>query len=155
MITLSRILHPTDFSQNAKAAQAYACQLAEQNGAELHLLHIFPDPGYLVAQPEFAVAIPGEDWEDLRRAAERNLETALESEWKNKLKVVTATRKGSPFLEIIRYAQEQNIDLIVMGTHGRTGLSHLVIGSVAENVVRKAKCPVLTVHPADHRFVMP
>ena len=57
--------------------------------------------------------------------------------------------------EIIRYAKEHEIDLIVMGTHGRTGLTHLLLGSVAENVVRKAKCPVLTVHPTDHSFVMP
>lgn len=155
MITLRRILHPTDFSQNARTAQAYACQLAEQNAAELHLLHVLPDPGYMLAQPEIGIGVPYAYWEDLRPAIERKLAEVLEPERKTKLKVVTALRKGSPFSEIIRYAQEQSVDLIVMGTHGRTGLSHLIIGSVAENVVRKAKCPVLTVHPADHQFVMP
>ena len=64
-------------------------------------------------------------------------------------------RTGVPFLEIIRYAKELEIDLIVLGTHGRTGLAHVLLGSVAERVVRKSPCPVLTVHPKGHQFVMP
>ena len=66
-----------------------------------------------------------------------------------------ATRLGSPFVKIIEYAKEHQIDLIVMGTHGRTGLPHVLIGCVAERVVRMAPCPVLTVHPQGHQFVMP
>lgn len=128
MITFRRILHPTDFSQNAKAAQEYACQLAAQNGAELHLLNVFPEAAFLVAQPEFA-SVPGAYWEDLRAAAGSGLETVLERAWADKLKVVRSARSGSPFYEIVRYAQEAEIDLIVIGTHGRTGLSHLIVGT--------------------------
>ena len=64
-------------------------------------------------------------------------------------------RTGTPFVEIVRHAKENDVDLIVMGTHGRTGLVHALIGSVAEKVVRKAPCPVLTVRPEGHQFIMP
>jgi nucleotide-binding universal stress UspA family protein len=64
-------------------------------------------------------------------------------------------REGTPFYEIVRYAKEQNIDLIIMGTHGHTGLTHMLLGSVTEKVVRKAPCPVLTVRHPEHEFVHP
>jgi nucleotide-binding universal stress UspA family protein len=66
-----------------------------------------------------------------------------------------AIEMGIPFVEIVRHARKKNIDLIVIGTHGRTGLDHMLLGSVAEKVVRKAPCPVLTVRPEGHQFVMP
>ena len=69
--------------------------------------------------------------------------------------IVKVVRQGPPFLEIVRYAQEANIDLIVLGTHGRGGLAHMLLGSVAEKVVRKAPCPVLTVRHPEHEFVAP
>lgn len=69
--------------------------------------------------------------------------------------VVRALVEGSPFVEIIRYAWEQDIDLIVLPTHGQTGLVHVMLGSVVEKVVRKAPCPVLTIRPDGHHFVMP
>jgi len=154
MIKLNRILFPTDFSQNANAARPYACSLAEQNGAELHLLHVISSPDFLIPDQEFLVA-PNETWEAWRQAAEKRLAEAIELEWEQKLIVVRAVRKGAEFPEIVRYSRENNIDLIVMATHGRTGLMHIFLGSVAENVVRNAACPVMTVHPADHSFVGP
>ncbi len=69
--------------------------------------------------------------------------------------IVKVVRQGPPFLEIVRYAQEANIDLIVLGTHGRGGLAHMLLGSVAEKVVREAPCPVLTVRHPEHEFVAP
>jgi nucleotide-binding universal stress UspA family protein len=69
--------------------------------------------------------------------------------------VERVVRTGTPFVEIVRYAREKDIDVIVMGTHGHSGLVHAMIGSVAEKVVRKAGCPVLTVRPEGHQFVMP
>ena len=62
---------------------------------------------------------------------------------------------GTPFLEVIRYAKDHDIDLVIVGTHGRTGLVHVLMGSVAEKIVRKAPCPVLAVRPEGHQFVMP
>ena len=79
----------------------------------------------------------------------------IDSAWAEGKLVVRATAQGTPFLEIIRYAKEKDIDMIVMGTHGRSGLVHMLMGSVAEKVVRKAPCPVLTVRPEGHKFVMP
>jgi len=154
MIKLRRILFPTDFSDNANAARQYACSLAEQYGAELHVVHVLTDPGFLMPQPA-CDAIPGATSQALEQAADQELARAIDAEWAKQLKIVRSIRIGPPFLEILQYAQKHEIDLIVMSTHGRTGLMHLLLGSVAENVVRKSKCPVLTIHPADHSFVMP
>ena len=85
----------------------------------------------------------------------RFLASLLDSQWEEAHQVVHATGDGPPFLEIIRYAKSNDIDLIIMATHGRTGLAHIMIGSVVEKVVRKAPCPVLTVRPSGHQFVMP
>ena len=78
-----------------------------------------------------------------------------DAEWSRGKQIVRATRQGPPFLEIVRYAKENEIDMIVLGTHGRGGLAHMLMGSVAEKVVRKAPCPVLTVRPEGHQFEMP
>ena len=153
MIKIARILFPTDFSQNANAPLAYACAFAEQNNAELHVLHVI-DVGKLAHMSEF-VPIPDADFESIHATAKQSLGAVVNREWAEKHKVVLSIAKGAPFLEIIRHAKEHSIDLIVMSTHGRTGLMHLLIGSVAENVVRKAPCPVLTVHPTDQAFAMP
>jgi universal stress protein A len=90
-----------------------------------------------------------------RAAAEKSLATVLDPKWAAGRTVIQAVVDGSPKAEIIKYARKQNIDLIVLSTHGRTGLPHMIIGSVAESVVRTAPCPVLTVRPEGHQFVMP
>jgi universal stress protein A len=154
MIQLARILLPTDFSEFSSEATKYACALAEQFDAELHLLHVLEI--HQSTTPDFAMglALPSRTKES-RKAAEKALENVLDSKWAEGRKVVKAILEGTPFLEIIRCAKEHGIDLIVMGTHGRSGLVHVLIGSVAEKVVRKAPCPVLTVRPEGHQFVMP
>ena len=76
-------------------------------------------------------------------------------DWNFTGKVIRSTRTGPPFVEIIRYAKEHDVDLLIMGTHGRGGLAHMLLGSVAEKVVRKSPCPVLTVRPDQHQFAMP
>jgi nucleotide-binding universal stress UspA family protein len=83
------------------------------------------------------------------------LASLVPSDWAEQHRVHRITRVGVPFLSIIEDAREADIDLIVLGTHGRSGLKNLLIGSVAEKVVRKAPCPVLTVRPEGHQFVMP
>ncbi len=160
MISLHRILLPTDFSDAAACAVPYACELATQFGAELHVLFVVRDPASEVPDFGMGLAFPGylehlpERSQKLEEAAVEHLTTVLPDGWDGS-RVVLATRKGSPFQRIIEYAREHQTDLIVMGTHGRGMLSHTLLGSVAERVVRKAPCPVLTVRPDEHEFVMP
>ena len=150
-MTLKRILLPTDFSDTANRCMDYASELARQFGASVHLLHVVPDPKSEVWAGEAAgISMP-----DLRQtwiaAAERRLgELSL-----NGVETERTARVGHAFVEIIRYAQENEIDLIVMGTHGRGAVNHMLLGSVAEKVVRKAPCPVLTVRSPGHTFLMP
>lgn len=155
MIELKRILFPTDFSKSSKYAQDYACALAEQFGAELHLLHVYQDVLLMLPEPASAFSLPGNYMTELKESAERALNGLPDPSWAAGKQIVRATRQGSPFVEIVRYAREHDIDLIVLGTHGHSGLMHVLLGSVAEKVVRKASCPVLSVRPEGHQFVMP
>ena len=151
MIKLERVLFATDFSAYADEAKPYACAFAEKFHAELHLLHVVhdlsvevPDFGMGLAFPGFVDTV-GERREQAEQHAISLLSRQLEPAFQQKHRVVLATRFGVPFVEIVRYAREHFIDLIVLATHGRSGLPHVLIGSVAEKVVRKADCPVLTV----------
>ena len=153
-IRLQRILLPTDFSNYSAAATKYACELATKFDAELHLLHTLevhpgstPDFGMGLALPKYI--------NESRAAAEKALAGVLDPQWSAGRTVIQAVVEGSPKVEIIRYARKHDIDLIVLSTHGRTGLPHVIMGSVAETVVRTAPCPVLTVRPEGHQFVMP
>jgi nucleotide-binding universal stress UspA family protein len=155
MIVLTRILVPTDFSEPSQKALVYGRALAEKFGATLHLLHVVEEPfvhawtsqGYLAALPSFR--------EDLARAARTQLEEALPAGEREAMRATVDVRFGQPYHEIVGYAREKNVDLIVMGTHGRTHVAHLLIGSVAEKVVRAAPCPVLTVRHPEQEFVVP
>ncbi len=155
MIQLKRILMPVDFSEYSNLGVQYGCALAEQFDAELHLLHVLQDLVAIVPEPGMAFPPPGDYMQELKDTAVGTMEKIPPAEWSKGRTVVRATREGAPFVEIIRYARENEIDLIVMGTHGRSGLAHVLLGSVAEKVVRKAPCPVLTVRPSSHQFVMP
>jgi len=152
MIRIQRILLPSDFSELSSEATKYACALAEQFEAELHLLHVQEN----VVISEFGLGL---NWPELMQEAkghaQAQMASLLDPKWAAEQKVVHAVVEGTPFLEIVQYAKEHDVDLIVMGTHGRTGVAHMLIGSVAEKVVRKAPCPVLTVRPKGHQFVMP
>lgn len=155
MIKLQRILLPTDFSEFSAAARMYACAFADQFRAELHVLHVIQDLAPLVPEPGAALAPPVDYLRELELNAHAMLERAIDPQWSVGKTIVKVVRQGPPFLEIVRYAQEANIDLIVMGTHGRSALAHMLMGSVAEKVVRKAPCPVLTVRHPEHEFVAP
>lgn len=148
MIRLKRVLLPTDFSDFAGAAADYACDIAERFEAELHVLHVFED-FVAVVSPELNVSGLIEDFvAQAEAAARQRIKSVPGDAWGGKLPVVRVVRAGFPFAEVIRYSREAACDLIVMGTHGRTGMAHLFLGSVAERVVRAAPCPVLTVRPA-------
>jgi len=155
MIKFHRILLPTDFSANSRLAQAYACGLAEQHHSELHLLHVTHDVMLVAPDPMSGYVMPAEDLDAAKIAAERELKNVLDPQWSSGRHVVCAVRNGSPFVEIVRYAREHEIDLIVIATHGRTGLAHVLLGSAAENIVRTAPCPVLTVRPDNHKYEAP
>jgi universal stress protein A len=155
MIDLHRILIPTDFSKHSHNALAYAVAFAEKFGAELHLLHVVQDlamflPDGVTAGPPLLPPV-----DQLTAAVRVALDRAIEENHLQHLPVQTHVREGTPFYEIIRFAKEKDIDLIVMGTHGRSGLVHVLLGSVTEKVVRKAPCPVLTVRHPEHEFVHP
>lgn len=143
-ITLQKILFVTDFSEPARYAQQHAIQLAERFGAALHVLHAVSDDVFVPA-PDLAEQWLHAEMERARKQLSADLGT---------VKAVVEVRQGNAVQEILKYADEQQIDLIVIGTHGRTGLSRLLLGSIAEKVVRLARCPVMTIHPANHQFVM-
>jgi type II secretory ATPase GspE/PulE/Tfp pilus assembly ATPase PilB-like protein/nucleotide-binding universal stress UspA family protein len=139
MATIQRILVPTDFSDMTRATLERARKLAAPTKAELHLLYVMP--GSTMPLPV------GEDLERKAQSLRERLERLAQPAALDGLPIVCAARPGRPWTEIVAYAREYNADLIVMGTHGRTGLAHAVMGSVAEQVIRHAPCPVLVVRP--------
>ena len=153
-IRIERILVPIDFSDHSAAAIKYACELAAKFDAELHLLHALEVHAATTPAFEMGLALPTYISES-KAAAESALAGTLDPRWSAGRKVTQSVVEGLPKVQILRYAREQNIDLIVLSTHGRTGLTHVLVGSVAETVVRTAPCPVLTVRPEGHQFVMP
>jgi nucleotide-binding universal stress UspA family protein len=156
MIAMKRILLPTDFSDPSANAARYAQALAETFRAALIVMHVIEEPylygwvppeGGALATPFLREEVEARAWERLRQVIPEADRAKCDAD--------LVMRTGSPFVEICRYAREQQIDLIVMGTHGRGPLAHMLMGSVAERVVRKAPCPVLTVRHPEHEFVMP
>ncbi len=142
---IRHILAPTDFSEFSKQALDYAFALAQKFGAKLSLLHVIEPQAYPVESyaPSWGTTM----LEDLDRSARAELANLLPEAEDAKIEVTRFVVIGTPYLEILQTAEAEKADLIVMATHGRTGLSHLVMGSVAERVVRTASCPVLTLRP--------
>ena len=143
-VRLERILLPTDFSEPALAAARYAFGLARRFGATVCLLHVIEDP--VVYLPPFDhQAIPTKD--EMEAFAQTALAEWVLPDGAEECPIERRYRHGTPFVQIIHEAREQSVDLIVLGTHGRGGVAHLLMGSVAERVVRKSPCPVMTVGP--------
>jgi nucleotide-binding universal stress UspA family protein len=153
-IQIKRILCPTDFSESAAHALTYATSFAQQYGATIYLLHVI-EPITVVPALYLDPTMTYEDRPDLMETIGQLLNEAIPEEVRAKVEVKQMIRRGAPFLEIVRAAREESVDLIVIATHGRTGLAHVLLGSTAERVVRKAPCPVLTVKHPEHEFVMP
>ncbi len=152
MININKILIPTDFSETAQAATQYAVELAKKFNAKLYLLHVIEDP--IVYMPMFeSYALPPK--EDFENFAKTRLENWILDEDKVGLDVETSWVHGNPFVDILKFGKRESVDLIVVGTHGRSFTAHLLLGSVAEKVVRKASCPVLTVRAKGHQFIHP
>ena len=151
MAKLDKILVPTDFSEHSTKAVRYGADLAATFGAELHLFHAVEIVA--TAYVEGPYLSPDNEAEVVATATRQLEQVSIESA--TDLKVVRKVVQGHPFVEIVRYAKENAIDMIVIGTHGRGAIAHMLLGSVAERVVRKAPCPVMVVRDAAHGFVMP
>ena len=143
-MAIRHILAPVDFSGLGEPALAMACDLARRyGGTKVTLLHVYQLPnlmlpeGYILATPQELGAMFAHVKEELSKLTLRAHELGADAQ--------AESVEGVPWAEIVRFAQQRSVDLIVMGTHGRTGISHAFIGSVAERVVRHAPCPVLVV----------
>lgn len=139
---INNILAPIDFSDYSKNALKYAIEFAKEFKAKLFLVYVVEPMIYPADFSMGQIAIPSTDIDLHARAEEElnNLAKSIDAD----LKVETMIKTGKPFVEIIETATEKDIDLIIIATHGHTGVEHLLFGSTAEKIVRKAPCPVLT-----------
>ncbi len=140
---IKKVLVPIDFSDYSKNSLTCAVNFVKQFNAELTLIYVV-EP--VIYPPDFSmgqIAIPSVDLEIDKRAVEE-LEKLAVKEIPHEIKVKTVVKTGKPFIEIIETASEENVDLIIIASHGHTGVEHILFGSTAEKVVRKAPCPVLT-----------
>ena len=160
---LTRILAPTDFSKYSGFALEWAAYLAQCMKADLLLLHVLTEEEGKIFEEVIGegavVQIPRGIRQNVVEERQKRLtdqyEMVVSREIKAALKVEQTVKIGVPFLEIVRVAKERDVDLIVLGTHGRTGLSHALIGSVAEKVVHHAHCPVLSIKHPQYKFISP
>ena len=140
---IKRVLVPVDFSDYSKNALTYAINFAKHFNAELHLINVV-EP--VIYPPDFSmgqIAIPSVDLEMDKRAKEE-LENLSKKQIPSGITTKIVVKTGKPFIEIIETAAEIDADLIIIATHGHSGVEHILFGSTAEKVVRKAPCPVLT-----------
>jgi universal stress protein A len=151
VIDIRRILVPTDFSECSAPAVRLAGELAEKFGAELVLLHVVQDLALAMPDAVMPTPVPGPDLDQLIDSARTGLANVVRRENLDRLNPRIEVRIGSPVPEIIAAASDLKADLLCVGTHGRTGLAHLILGSQAERIIREAPCPVLTVKPPAHQ----
>jgi nucleotide-binding universal stress UspA family protein len=140
---IKKVLVPIDFSDYSKSSLKYATEFAQKFNAEMILVYVV-EP--VIYPPDFSmgqIAIPSVNTEwDIK--AKEELDKLAGSEIPNDVKVLTVIKTGKPFLEIIETAADEDVDIIIIATHGHSGMEHILFGSTAEKVVRKAPCPVLT-----------
>ncbi|RJP22500.1 MAG: universal stress protein [Deltaproteobacteria bacterium] len=150
----SKILLPSDFSECSADAARAARRLAEHFGSRLTVLHVLDEPAAF--DPMFRGEVPVELLRGrMEQYAREGMERFVDTHFQGIPDVATLTASGVPYREIIRTARETGAGLIVIGTHGRTGVEHVIFGSTAEKVVRMAPCPVLSVRQGDREFVHP
>ncbi len=151
VVELQRIMVPLDFSDHSHKALRYAVKLAEQFNAEVELVNVVTPVIYAEG-----MVLPAA-MENLDRVSEEHAQRALEKvsreEGVNHVKVTTHVLLGNPYDEIVNHARKQKTDLLLITTHGRTGLQHFLLGSTAEKILRHAPCPVMVVRDKEHEFV--
>ncbi len=150
LLNLKSILVPIDFSEASKKALHYAARMAEQFGSKITLLNVV-EP---IATPDFGYHPLMLETDKIKKAAKENLDK-LSRQFRLPARLLEGivVRYGTPFVEIAEAARTLKVDLIIITTHGYTGLKHVLMGSTAERVVRHAPCPVLTVREKEHEFV--
>ena len=147
MITVHRILAPTDFSDNSMRAVRFAAELADKFGAELVLLHVVQDLALVLPDAVMPTPVATPNLDDMIAAARTGIANLVAKLDLGRLKPRSEVRVGSPATEIVAAAGDLKADMLCVSTHGRTGLAHFLLGSVAEKIIRHAPCPVLTVRP--------
>jgi len=147
---VERILFPTDFSEGALHALPYAVDLAKHYNAKLHIIHVVYD-----LTKAMGIHVPhishDELYKELNKWAIGEMEKCCVEEIRGFKEIEKTVLKGIPYEEIIKFANDNKIDIIVIGTYGRSGLERFIFGSTAERVVRRAPCPVMTVRVPEHR----
>lgn len=154
MPDIKRILYTTDFSEYSKVALPYAMEMAEKFNAELHILYVV-EPINTPVDFGWTQVNYAELEENHLEHAEKSLDSIIAEDVPEGINVHAVVKHGRSFKEIIDYARNEDIDMIVMATHGLSGISHILFGSTTEKVVRKSPCPVLTVRDPEHEFEMP
>ena len=156
MMIVKNILVATDFGEAAASALAYGREFARRFGATLHVVHVVDDVG---ARLMTASGLPYDVTRlqaDLDQVERQRLDALITEEDRRELRVQAVQLTSSaPAREIVTYAKDAKIDLILVGTHGRGPVGHLLMGSVAERIIRTAPCPVLTVRHPEHEFIRP
>lgn len=154
MIELKRILVATDFSKHSQVALQYAAAFAKAFSAEVLLCHVLEKPDFISQLPPVAEDYFPPNLSQIQEQHARvQCEQALATTGLSNARVLLP--HGNPTTEVVQAGKKENVDLIIVGTHGRTAITHLLLGSVAEKIVRSAECPVLTVRAGEHDFVTP
>ncbi len=148
MFSIKNILLPTDFSKLSMSASQYAVDLAKQYGAKIHLLNVIEKTPPILTIHSLDLS-EEKIIKSIEEDANNSLEKSASKIKSGEIEVLTVLKKGLDYQEIVNYSQKNKIDVIVIATHGRTGLLHTLLGSVAEKVIRYAKCPVLVITPQE------
>ena len=147
MFNVKKILYPTDFSEASLEALKYALSFAQSCKAKLILMHVVNEKIFSEGLSLARISAPEALEQELAAEAGRQLRMLIPADARQGLDVDTVILNGNPSLEVIRYAKDHGVDMIVIGTAGRSGVEHMMFGSTAEKVVRGAHCPVLSVKP--------
>lgn len=154
MITMKKIMVATDFSAHSEVAIKYASEFSKAFGGEVLLVTIVEEPTLMAELPPMGEAyFPPNLTELQKESAEKECAKQLKHADLEGSQVIVGV--GTPFVEIVKIAREEEVDLLIIGTHGRGAIAHMLLGSVAERIVRKSPCPVLTVRSGEHEFVKP
>jgi universal stress protein A len=152
MENIENILVPLTVNKDSKNILDHAISIAEKFNAKIVVFHVLREPKMDLSEINYESGFLQKIRKQQEEEVERELRSLIPEEYYEKYNLSTEMTSGQPFLEIVNKAKSLNADLIVMGTHGRSGLSHVLLGSVAEKVLRLAPCPVMIIRSKDYKF---